>query len=395
MTGKGGEEGDGRLAANEVRRISAATRATKHIGTDSAQIMIEAPLVGDDLFGFAESERPSYTLMINKILSLADTKSHAPKRLHEAVAKNRNAATRETISVIKEIVLEHFLGRTCQHKLLHSPTHAAAGNAVVSTNQGSANKVFTTPELLEGILSHLSATELVQISRVSKTFCAITRTSPILRSKLFLRPVQPTTIIELSAGPTRPEFKGLEPSKFVKAELNPLLRTMKSSPEEEYYEEPWSQNGHHVHLGARLMRAACWTDMYLTNPPCVLARIIFTYSSRHSAEPRPLPKHYHILAERTVHQRHGITIAVIMEAMHSKGGVKIIENVNGRRATIWYVKDTTTAEEVQKCEAKTEGCKMELVFDETDVEVVGIALPTERDSQRWRTFGMEMAVRHV
>lgn len=330
--------------------------------------------------------------MVNKILSCSAEYPESPisKRLREAIKKHRNEPTYQTRSEIKSLAFEHFTGRTTQHELLSSSRPRADSNAGVNIKQGPADKVFRTPELLEVILSNLSAIELVKASGVSKSFWAVMKTSPIIQSKLFLRPVEPMTTIEMSVSPVGSSTGSLKPHEYVVVEPSPLLQV----------KDPWvcplaerlppQYRGDTASLNARVINAPFWTNMYLTNPPCTEADIRFSYSSFHPTSRTPHARHYRITAWHHIHRENGITFGTLMEAACLEGGIEIEEHgsLHGRPSWNWFTKDSV-ADQVMKCENEGQCCKLQLDPLNTEVHPVGIALSSENYLERWERWAQE------
>lgn len=307
--------------------------------------------------------------------------------------KYRNEHTYQTRNEIKDLVFEQFSRRTTQHRPLSS---SEANNKIdVNTKQGPVNKVFATTELLEGILSNLSTIELVKVRRVSKTVSTVTKTSPIIRSKLFLRPVHLTTTVNLNVFIRDSIPDSEQPCEYAVAELNPLLQVRDSYPPKLIAGLSSQEISHIVFFNPRITLASCWTNMYLTNPPCTKVIIRLVYSSFCSTINRANGKHYHITADRTVYREDGVTFGMLMEAAYLDGRTKVTEYAprTSLRSMTPFANDSV-ASVLQMCEKQSQCCKLQLDLDETLIKLVGVALRTEENTQDWEKWGLEMAQQH-
>lgn len=311
-----------------------------------------------------------------------------------AVAIKRIASTYQTTNDIRDLVFEHFLGSVIQHKLVSSPRPTTDSNTEINTRQGPIDKVFEIPELLEGILSKLPTTELVKASRTNKTFWTVMRMSPIIQSKLFLRPVHPTTTVKLNVfiGEYIPVVK---PNEYVVAGLNPLLQVRDSFPLKLIAGMSPQDINHIVFFNPRITLASRWTNMYLTNPPCTKVRIRLVYSSCHSTIIGANAMHYHITADRTIYREDGVTLGMLMEAAYLDGRTISTAYVPGTGLrSVKSFANNSVADHIRRWEEKSQCCKLQLDLDETLIKLVGVALPTREDSQGWEEWGLGLARQH-
>lgn len=332
----------------------------------------------DQLRGFTVYERKSYAQIITKILSSEDTQPSMCKRLCEAVAANLTASTRETRSELKSLIWEHFFGRTPQRRLLSRP--GLDNDLDGSINKGVASKVFETTELLEAILYQLPVLDLVTASRTNKKFHAVVGTSPSLIPKLFLRPVELTATLDVVY-----EDEDNLRRRFVIAELNPILRLPHRLTNDLPNRLKFYSPGDSVVFTDRALLAGCWTNMYLTNPPCTRVELHLTYACRAK---KPLttshdargPKVRYKTFRRHVRRPQGITFAMLIEAMQLHRGVVVSHDDEpwSKPAYDASARDTETWADGD------EGPDMRLDLTHTFIYLHQIALPTQGDVQQMK-----------
>jgi hypothetical protein len=167
-------------------------------------------------------------------------------------------------------------------------------------------------------------------------------------------------------------------------------------------ERLWSGGHELVAINECATDADSFTQMYLTNPPCVEVDIKLVYKGAEIEEnpwlfedPEPDTNHY-LIANRKIRKETGVTFAMLMEAIHTKGSVCITEEVQFNREyddgtyeeedepwiEIWrrVVEDTTVHDEIRACEEKHPKCGiMSLDLVSTEVRLHGVVVRTAAD----------------
>lgn len=196
----------------------------------------------------------------------------------------------------------------------------------------SSNKVINIPELLEAILSHLPSRSLIRSTGVSKTFRNLTLSSPTLRRNLFLLERKPSETLSMTSYGKGDPGEPYEQTKEYKiATLCPLLHMDRRShlTIEEIFE---SHTCEVAAIDPRAAHADSFTQMYLTNPPCVEVDVMLVYKGTApsfeytypSGEMSPVTD-CTISAGRTIREKTGVTFAMLMEVTHTKNFVWIAE----------------------------------------------------------------------
>ena len=264
-------------------------------------------------------------------------------------------------------------------------------------------KFIGTPELLEMTLSHLPVCNLISSTRVSKTFRHLVHNSPTLQRNLFLRPRKELSDNQFIAphDEAGSEIHSEQSKEYKIVNLCPLLHIEWQS-HLTAGERFWSEDHEIVAINECATDADSFTQMYLTNPPCVEVGIKFVYKGIEieenpwlSEDPKPDTHHY-LIANRKIRKETGVTFAMLMEAIHTKGFVCITEEVqfngeynngipeeqDGPWTEIWrrVVEDTTVHDEIRTWEEKHPKCGMMLLDGGcTAVRLHGVVVRTAAD----------------
>jgi hypothetical protein len=262
----------------------------------------------------------------------------------------------------------------------------------------AVGKVFGTPELLEGILTHLPELDLITSTRVNKTFRHLIHQSPTLLRTLFLLPPKgfSETITRGDLNIEALADRSGHNTGYQMVTLCPLLSPLGShltmNERFEFYE----------HELVHIKQSAAWADpfshMYLTSPPCIEVdvELMYVHVGTESGEGYPTgernAKTAHMYsAIRKIRKRTGVTFAALMEAVYAKGDVKIaikerilIESTEGELDEDWafcnhsHVKKRTTLyHEVKAWEQKH---SVAMFFSgATVIELHGVRLWTYED----------------
>ena len=190
------------------------------------------------------------------------------------------------------------------------------------------SRLIGTPELLEAVLSHLPTRDLVRSTRVSKTFRHLIFNSPILLRSLFLRPQkEPFEIVSLKSHKKASSGNHTEQAKDYKiATLCPLLHK-DWLPDLTIEERFRSEDHERAAIDMQAASADSFTQMYLTNPPCVEVDIILVYSNKETGKRNCLPEDRgrdtrdYISAAHRIRKETGVTFALLMEALYMNGSV--------------------------------------------------------------------------
>ena len=229
-------------------------------------------------------------------------------------------------------------------------------------------------EVLESILSHLPIFDLIVATGVSLSFRDAVQNSPTLQRKLFLRATnEPTQYVMLrkkseAESPARSEYDDsygdendadweLEYMEAHTLELvdcdcksdSDHLETDNTDSESangyghDLFTEPklssiyavavlclfllglcWRHRtvkarllfdkGEKVYLSKTTVLAEHWANLYLTNPPCTKIIVHLEYDGGHE---------YIISADRIIYCETGITLALLLNVIHTKGDVKV------------------------------------------------------------------------
>lgn len=252
---------------------------------------------------------------------------------------------------IEGILMQRFFGssRTSIRRRYRRRTNEWSS---AQPTDNAARRLIDTPELLEAVLSHLPTRDLVRSTRVSKSFRHLIFNSPILLRSLFLRPRK--ELFETVSLKSRKEASSGDHTEQAKdykiAVLCPLLHNDWLSDltiEERFRSEDYE-------LAAIDMWAAdadSFTQMYLTNPPCVEVDITLVYSGTEFGkrycllEDRGLDTRHYISATHKICKETGVTFALLMEALYMNGSVDITTT-----EIVDETRDTRTSEE---CDATT------------------------------------------
>ena len=192
----------------------------------------------------------------------------------------------------------------------------------------AARRLIDTPELLEVVLSHLPTRDLVRPTRVSKSFRHLIFNSPILLRSLFLRPQkEPFETVSLKSHKKASSGNHTEQAKDYKiATLCPLLHK-DWLPDLTIEERFRSEDHERAAIDMRAASAYSFTQMYLTNPPCVEVDIILVYSNKETGKRNCLPEDRgrdtrdYISAAHRIRKETGVTFALLMEALYMNGSV--------------------------------------------------------------------------
>lgn len=295
-----------------------------------------------------------------------------------------NGPTRKTRNEIRDQIWAHFLG--CERKLLSRPQADNASDHII--NGGPASKVFGTAELLEGILKHASTVDVVTASGTNKMFHNVMTTSPCLQPKLFLCPTKSTATLDL----TYRHFEGHSSYRSTIAELNPLLRLKDIKPEPLLSRLRTNRLCETVVFTDRIVRAGCWTNMYLTNPPCTDIVVHLKYTCYSPCGFTVLYKGLRIrdaTMSFRIHRVKGTTFAMLIEAVYLKRGLKYNHGPGHR---CFYSEfsglhrgspvPTAASEALDWLKMNDDAERRVLDLSETYIDLFGIVLPSTEDLEQ-------------
>jgi hypothetical protein len=317
-------------------------------------------------------------------------------------------------------------------------------NIIVDTSDGDLRgaeattpvaKVFNTPELLEGVLSHLPVLDLVIATGVNKTFRNTIQASVHLQRHLFLlptnrepeywklvrrdtngvfRPVDDheandewdITIVHLSLPdvslgyhlvPIASDTDGSAPSRrsLQAVSLCPLL-----SPLQRHYRLATSTKS--VHIGVKFDAKAIttggpWSHMFLSNPPSKTVQYHLTWQG-HVDDTSIAEFHVH----RGFHCEEGVTFANLADdAFHSLGMVTVRNSGRGRQylntttargrtsgaGYVAMIDDTTVQEQITDFLNLYNGVIVQLKADEYNVDILSSYAPTVEEYEEMSALG--------
>lgn len=174
----------------------------------------------------------------------------------------------------------------------------------------NVSKVIDTPELLEAILFHLPVLDLVIATGVNKAVRTLIFSSPTLRRKLFLLP-QKVESKKMLFKLWNQDGKMWLSDKQVEASLCPLLRM--HYPWKRIAERYCRHGGESADIEGKAVGAHAWTDMHLSNPPCLTVDVHLSYDGQ---DPHDLiqsrvafGRNHSLNVYRTIHHPNGVTFS--------------------------------------------------------------------------------------
>lgn len=298
----------------------------------------------------------------------------------------------------------------------------------------AAAKVSSTPELLEGILTHLPVLDLVIATGVSKHFRNVIKASPELQRKLFVLPPKNRAeywqmVPHKSETPDiRHQFTHLyrveSPGVTDNAELQAHLESITSDPYN------WAHPGHPLKVvstcpwlevtrrcpeyigGMKLWHRAWagnggrfplttleaspsqsisyaiepWTKMFLTSPPCQEASMRLVWEGFTGGKVDVV---LHTFGE--VRCEGGITLALLADEISRK--ICLVEimtrNDDSQEDADWIfgeVKNTTLYDQIAICKIQNPKLRMEISV-ESMIYIPSIVAPTESEYEEMAVHG--------
>ena len=311
------------------------------------------------------------------------------------------------------------------------------GDAEQSTGEitTAAAKVSSTPELLEGIPTHLPVLDLVIATGVSKTFRNVIQTSPELQRKLFM--LSPKNRAEYwQMLPHRSEtpdirhdfihlYRVESPSVVDNAELQAHLESITSDPSN------WAPPGHPLkvvltcpwlevkrkcpeYIGGMTLwfRSWCgkegtfpletleanlsqripyatepWTKMFLTSPPCQQASMHLTWKGYAGEKVDVVLETF-----GEVRCEDGITLALLVDEISKKTClVSIMTRIDGPQGGADSIfskvkKLTTLYDQIAICKIQNPKLRMEIGV-ESMIYIPSIVAPTESEYEEMAVHG--------
>lgn len=229
-------------------------------------------------------------------------------------------------------------------------------------------------------------------------FHAVMATSPCLQPKLFLRPARPTATLDVLHKRSTGDFN----HRHTIAELNPLLRLKDTKPEtllsrlnaKRLGTNGISPNGpwETVVFTDRTVFAGCWTNMYLTNPPCTEIIVDMKHTG-YSIAGFSKGNHNNLRIRNEYStfrmcRAEGITFAMLTEAVYLKRGVKYPElNFRLSCSRFWGLHPglpvpAAAGEVLDWLKTNNEVKRRVLDLSGTYIDLVCIALPSTEDMQQ-------------
>jgi len=283
-------------------------------------------------------ERASYKKLLEDLSLLSTSKNLSQEeraRIRPRVRKEaRTLVTYPVAShveAIEGILMQRFFGNSRTSVRRRYRRRDDPWSSTQPMGNG-ASRLLGTPELLEAILSHLPAFNLISLTRVSKTFRQLIHNSPTLLRNLFL--LSRKTPFETRSLANHYEMSSDNRSEQEKdyniALLCPLLH-MEWQSYTTFQERFESKRYEVTAIHEWAAYADSFTHMYLTNPPCVEVEFELVYTGIELGNRYPflfedeVPDTDHFIrATRKIRNETGVTFAMLMEAAHVKGPVSII-----------------------------------------------------------------------
>jgi hypothetical protein len=326
---------------------------------------------------------------------------------------------------------------------------AAHANILTDTSDGDLSaaetvpsdvRVFSTPELLKGILSQLSVLDLVIATGVNKTFRNAIKACPRLQRQLFIIPMNNKTeywkltkreIAHTSDHVDDSEsdddeldtqrrlldmFRALmdgavyaAPSSFLVSvpsdtddrvlsrrtlqvvSLCPLLSRPLQTPH--LFEILGKSISFKVKFDARANIATePWSHMFLSNPPSRKVKYELAWESHvydtWDAE---------FTVRGTFHCEEGITLANLKNhALRRRGDVVVCNGIEGLRyqqstnpqvSVGVLIGDTTLHEQITAFQNECSECVIQMIAEKSSIEIVSKVAPTEEDYEQLSTLG--------
>lgn len=160
-----------------------------------------------------------------------------------------------------------------------APSYKSSSSELQTTlpspmSRQAADRVFSTNELLCGIIAHLPLNDIITTTGVCRTWRSAVAADPVVQQLLFLKPVE---IDEVLA--ENPHILDLEtPIPFdecvVIGELHPWISEIIGHVQTGY---PYPHGGHSLHPGTNLdflSHEGSWREMFATQPPCKRATVL-------------------------------------------------------------------------------------------------------------------------
>jgi hypothetical protein len=324
----------------------------------------------------------------------------------------------------------------------HIDTDTSDGYPPAAETVPSDVRVFSSPELLEGILSQLPVLDLVIATGVSKTFRNVIQTSPRLQRQLFVLPTNDkpeywklvkrditntpaqeddyesddhldaldTLRVQLASDYINTSNRTVQtaPSRFLvavpsdtddgKPSRRPLQVVSLCSLLSRPLQTPYlfkilsTSTSFEVKLDARAsITKEPWSHMLLSNPPIKTVSYDLTWESR---------VHDTWDAEFTVtgrfHCEEGITFANLKNYALSKRGHVVVRNgIGGLRyphitdpqASVGeYIEDTTLQEQIAAFHNQYSECVVQMKADESSFVIVSKVAPTKEEYEQMSTL---------
>lgn len=317
-------------------------------------------------------------------------------RLHNEIQALVTCPAESQPKAIDSILLRRFFGTSSSYirKSYERPTSTL--RASHPAQSAASKEVIGIPELLEAILSHLPFRSLIRATEVNTAFRNLTMTSPMLQKNLFLlAKKEPSETPSLASRGKSWTIKG-STKKYQIATLCPLLH-MDSQSHRTMEQRFLFEDDEVVAINPCAANAGTFTNMFLTNPPCVRICVRIVYKGTASRKTSPDGKagpaiHTTISATRRIRNETGVTFAMLMEATHVKGTVWVtMEDRSGKtddEGTLgggyvycpgeYFVKDMTLHEQTRDWEEKCSSI-MRLDTASTVVRLHGVIVHTAAD----------------
>lgn len=192
---------------------------------------------------------------------------------------------------------------------MQPPTKRQKTEAAAVKDPPPTSKVFTIVEVLEKVLSSLSATELARVERVSSLWKHLICTAPGLQEQRFLKAKPVTELLyyeeipsnrtnirigleyfqpRITLNPSTPigtNIGGLEARALALSTLHPcLIKAEWFAHHASNFDGP--HNGirtefKEMHTILSWTHGACWEDMYITQPPCKKGDLVMEVENFH------------------------------------------------------------------------------------------------------------------
>jgi len=241
-----------------------------------------------------------------------------------------SCSTASHAEIVEGILMQRFFGNLRSDIRRRYKRRSFDQASTQSLDNVASRTVLGTPELLEAILSFLPVRTLVIATRVSKTLRRFIYNSPTLLKNLFLlsHKAPRDTVSRFSHDKKRSQERNGKVRDSFNAELYPLLH-MDWSSHQTVDKKLESKDHEVVAIDASATYADSFTQMYLTNPPCLEVEIELVYASteygeRYYYEGRTsrLNTDHAFRAVRTIREDKGVTFAALMEVAYLKGSVE-------------------------------------------------------------------------